>query len=478
MNTPPPMDTPNRAEFAERHFQDRRGTPWKPREYQRNSLNSTAARKLHCCGRDVGKTTEIEIMALWFLNHCPGEEMLIATQTENHLDPLMQRIARRIQSIPAFRARLVESRRSPSWFFRFDNGAMLWGRIAGPRGTNFQGMHVDWQIIDEAQELTDTAWNEILQAMNGEGHRWVYGVPNGLRNNFYRMATQPLVEFHHWPSSINPEFSAAKDAELLHLYGGQDSPGYTHRVLGLHGAPAHAVFNLDDYLACVDADAEFQHLHGRGNMPLRVPGGSGAAALLQPQPGTYFLGCDLGFARDPSEFVVYRNHPPHFSNVARIHLENVNYARQVQLIQELDAHYRFEGIGIDAGNNGRAVAHQLMELGPEWCEKIHAYEFGGTVELPELPDGSIPRRRTKELMTELLARRMAERTIRFPRLPDRESQYAAHTYEIGQHGHIVYQKGNDHLIDADRCAILRHHLHTAGPRRAARPPLPLTILTF
>ena len=27
-------------------------------------------------------------------------------------------------------------------------------------------------------------------------------------------------------------------------------------------------------------------------------------------------------------------------------------------------------------------------------------------------------------------------------------------------GQIVYDKGNDHLIDADRCAILRHYLDT------------------
>jgi hypothetical protein len=25
----------------------------------------------------------------------------------------------------------------------------LWGRLSGPRGVNFQGLHVDWQIVDE-----------------------------------------------------------------------------------------------------------------------------------------------------------------------------------------------------------------------------------------------------------------------------------------------------------------------------------------
>src|SRR5690606_29382770 len=142
---------------------------------------------------------------------------------------------------------IAEIKRTPSWMFRFTNGFVLWGRIAGPRGTNFQGMHVDWQIIDEAQEMTESAWAELLQALNGEGIRWVYGVPNGLRNTYYRMTQDQTAEQYNWPSSLNPVFTPAKDAELARLYGGRTSPGYIHRVLGQHGTPAHAVFHLDDY---------------------------------------------------------------------------------------------------------------------------------------------------------------------------------------------------------------------------------------
>ena len=53
----------DRAAFAEHLFHDRAGTPWRVRDYQRGSLNSQAARKVHCDGRDVGKTTEIEAIA-------------------------------------------------------------------------------------------------------------------------------------------------------------------------------------------------------------------------------------------------------------------------------------------------------------------------------------------------------------------------------------------------------------------------------
>ena len=448
-----------RERFAQEFVRDRDGQPWTVRDYQRASFESCAERKVHCDGRDVGKTSEIELMAAWAMIARPDSEMLIATQTENHLFPLMSRIARRFETTPAFANSLVEMRRSPSWYLRFSNGFVLWGRIAGPRGINFQGMHVHWQIIDEAQEMTDTAWGELFQALNGGGRRWVYGVPNGLRNTFYRMTTMPDTEQYNWPSAFNPEFTPAKDAELALLYGGRSSPGYVHRVLGQHGSPMHAVFSLDDYLECVDP--------GMGNVDYTLRETDLFTPPFEYAEGDYYLGCDLGYARDPSEFVVYRSVPPRLVNVLRLHLEGVNYARQLSILQELDRAYDFRGIGIDCGNNGRAIAHQLMALGSAWCEKVRAFEFGAAMDLETLPDGSVPRRRVKEYMTELLQRRLTEHTIIYPPSPDREQQYASHTYGVNAAGQIIYEKGNDHIIDADRCAVLRHYLDTVEDSGAA-----------
>ena len=446
-----------RAEFASNHILDAAGRPWTPRAYQLESLESFSPRKVHCDGRDVGKTAEIEIMAAWAMASRPDSEMLIATQCENHLFPLMQRVARRFETVPEFAADLIEVKRSPSWYLRFSNNFILWGRIAGPHGMNFQGLHVDWQIVDEAQEMTESAWGELYQALNGGGQRWVYGVPNGLRNTFYRMTQMLDVEQYNWASNLNPEFTREKDIELALLYGGKNSPGYLHRVLGQHGSPAHAVFDLDDYLACVDESIEVYDIALGEGAPFEPP---------SLPAGAYYMGCDLGYARDPSEFVVFRADPPHLVNVLRLHLEGVNYARQQEIIVALDEAYEFRSIGIDAGNNGRAVAHNLMALDDAWCAKVVSIEFGGTVELEPLPDGRPDRRPAKTFMTDLLHRQMRERTIVFPRLPDREAQYASHTYSIGAMGHIVYEKGNDHIIDADRCAAYVHYFDTTQFERA------------
>ena len=459
-----------REDFAASWLTDRMGQPWQVRPYQRDSLESRALRKVHCDGRDVGKTAEIEIIACWAMVACPDSEMMIATQCENHLFPLMNRLVRRFQTTHVFAPSLVEMRRSPSWHFRFSNNFVLWGRIAGPRGINFQGMHVDWQVVDEAQEMTETAWGELYQALNGGGWRWVYGVPNGLRNTFYRMTCMNDFEQYNWPSSLNPEFTPEKDAELARLYGGRNAPGYVHRVLGQHGEPAHAVFALDDYLACVDGSLN-------GTLCVLREGDSFAA----PEgiaPGRYYLGCDLGYARDPSEFMVYLDASPHLVNVLRVRLEGVNYTRQQDIIEELDRAYQFRRIGLDAGNNGRAVAHALMAQGRDWCAKVEAIEFGATLEVDVMPDGRPARRRAKEFMTELLQRRLAERTLVLPQDADREAQYASHTYTVNAQGQIVYAKGDDHIIDADRCALLAHYLDTREPMGVASVVLPMEVVLF
>ena len=391
-------------------------------------------------------------MALWASVACPNREMLVATQCENHLYPLMKRIVDRLGSVPEFAGNIVEIRRSPAWHIRCANGFVLWGRMAGPRGMNFQGMHVDWQVVDEAQEMTETSWGELYQALNGGGRRWVYGVPNGKRETFHRMTLDGEAEQYNWPSTLNPDFDEGKDRELVRLYGGKNSPGYIHRVLGQHGAPTYGVFDMDGYAGCVD--------DGSDAVVVSLEEGDDFSVPTSVSEGEYYLGCDLGYSRDPSEYVVYQAEGPYWIHRLRVHLEGVNYARQEEVIAELDEAYGFVGIGIDCGNSGRAVAHRLMQRGEDWCEKVRAYEFGSSIDLAPLPDGRVERRRIKEFMTELLQQRLMEGTMVLPRCPEREHQYASHTYSVGDSGRVVYEKGNDHIIDADRCALLRWYEET------------------
>lgn len=434
-----------RQRFAHTYLRDRDGGAWTPRAYQVRSLESRAARKVHCDGRDVGKTAEIEIIVPWAQVTMPNRQMLIATQCESHLSPLMYRILRVFEENRTFAGNVVFSRRSPSWHIRFTNGFELFGRIAGVRGINFQGMHVDWQIIDEAQSLTEDAWTNLLQTLNAGGLRWVYGVPNGLRNTFYRLTRDMRHEQYHWPSSLNPGFSPEKDAELAYLYGGRCSPGYLHNVCGVHGTPEHNVFDIERFQEAVDAGLPVVSRMIQHEDEVDMDAGD--------FEGPFFMGADLGFAQDPTELVVYALRRGVFVNVARFTMSHVDYTTQQRVIQRLDEVFDFVSVGIDNGHSGTAVTHNLMAVSGEWADKVVAVNFGSAA-LFSPTEGVCFRRYTKELLTELLIRRIHDGTIAFPDIAERHEQYAEHTYHTNLQGRVVYSKGNDHIIDADRCALM------------------------
>jgi len=447
------LEIQSRAWFAYRYLKDRDGRPWRVRAYQVPSLESRAARKVHCSGRDVGKTAEIEVLCAWASICMPMRQMLIATQHESNLTPLMRRLQALFERNEYLASNVLRIRQSPSWHLEFRNGFQIYARIAGPAGVNFQGMHVDWQLVDEAQNLTDDAWNQLYPALNAGGARWVYGVPNGMRNQFYRLSRNPAYEQYHWPSAFNPGFDDEKDREFQYLYGGKDAPGYVHNVLGLHGSPERGVFPLSRYVACVGNHAYFDvPVRSVSELPalrdLELP------CELDAAKASYYLGCDLGFAQDPSELVVYAEGGGRLFNLGRIHMENVDYATQQQVIERLDEVYDFAAIGIDSGHSGCAVAHNLIAIGPKWPGKIVQVPFGGAVAWDATADGIYAKRFVKELATEILIRLMGTGEIVFPPIAERMNQYAGHTYCIAPSGRMVFSKGNDHIIDADRCAIM------------------------
>lgn len=462
------MGLQSRRRFAHLCLKDRYGRPWTVRDYQARSLESRSLRKVHCSGRDVGKTAEIEVVCAWASICMPRRQILIATQHESNLTPLMRRLQTLFERNEHLAPNVLRIRQSPSWHFEFRNEFQIFARIAGPGGVNFQGMHTDWQLVDEAQNMSDEAWNQLYPALNAGGARWVYGVPNGLRNQFYRLSRNMKYEQYHWPSCLNPEFDGEKDREMQYLYGGKDSPGYIHNVLGLHGSPEHSVFDIKKYLTCV---RDIPHMHVVADSTEEIPKIERIALpeeLLDAEP-EFYLGCDLGFAQDPSELVVWAVAGEMLYNIGRIHLRHVDYSAQQQVIQMLDDQYGFTAVGIDSGHSGCAVGHNLMSISPQWAQKVVQVPFGGAVWW-DGAEGVAARRFVKELSTEILIRLMGSGQMVFPPIADRLQQYAGHTYCIAPSGRMVFAKGDDHIIDADRCAVIAIKRELLQPG-VAEPPL-------
>ncbi|HNT88389.1 MAG TPA: hypothetical protein PKL84_11040, partial [Candidatus Hydrogenedentes bacterium] len=366
--------------------------------------------------------------------------------------------------LPWFKRAIASDRKAPHRIVTFTNGHMLHIRHAGYQGVNFQGMHVDAHLVDEAAEMTEKQWRNLAQSLNEPGIRFVYGVPNGLLSTFYRISHDPGYEQYNWPSTLNPAFTPEKKAELEVLYGGLDSPGFVHNVLGKHGRPLHAVFSLD--LPCWKHPNISPHNLGTHDF---IPNSPDPINAWPESPENYpcYIGADLGFAQDPSIFTVYHEIDGTLVNFLNIGLSHVPYPVQQSILIALINNYSPEVIAIDAGHSGLAVGQALSATQPDIADKIELVNFASAVIWDNHGRALPVKRQVKELLTEILLRHMHDGTILFNNEPERFRQYAKHTFAYSPSGRIIYSKGDDHIIDADRLAVYAYH-------RAALRPIPET----
>jgi hypothetical protein len=123
----------------------------------------------------------------------------------------------------------------------------------------------------------------------------------------------------------------------------------------------------------------------------------------------------------------------------------------------IDRYYNPAGVGVDNGGNGLSVVQELTcldkyrPLGLK--DRIRGFNFGSSTAV-YLEDGKEVKKPTKEFMTSLISGCLQRREMILPITDqDIESQFTTHTY-ILKNGRIIYSKGNDHVVDSIRCAML------------------------
>jgi hypothetical protein len=431
------------------------------RNYQHESMVDPALRKLHQDGRDVGKTTEIEICMLHFALTQSGKECLLATQWQNNLAPTLERIIRTCQNHPQVAPRVRRITRSPFTRIEFVNGSLLMGKIAGNRGVNFQNTHVDFIAVDEAQNMLDCGWDELFPALNAGGMFYIYGVPNGLRNRYYQLSSDSGFKQYRWPSSLHPDFDEAKDEELARLYGGRDTPGYIHNVLGEHGSPAGSVFQFNHLERCVLPHSEL-YLQLTGDNPQSNDKLGRWLASMELADDRILLGMDVGYSQDPSVVSVWAVGGTDMDNwrlrsCGVLSMERIPYREQESILSRIMQQTSTEALACDRGGGGLAVLQSLAAGNSELASRITRAEdgelgvpFGGRLTLRQ--GGIETRHPIKRATTDLYVRLIQERRVRFGN-GARLEQLAGHTYSLSPRGEVLYSKGNDHIIDADRAML-------------------------
>jgi hypothetical protein len=188
-------------------------------------------------------------------------------------------------------------------------------------------------------------------------------------------------------------------------------------------------------------------------------------------PGLNRMGGDFGYSQDPTELLVKHIVGKEKIRIARLHMKHVTYDIQDQAFDALDDIYCLRDTisgGTDLGNAGSAVMHDLCGL-PQYRHKdyenrLKGFQFEGTTEnrdeegtpMVDAKNDKPVKITMKEFATDHLTRGIQRHTEVFPPDPDMITFYTGHTCTAGKHR--IYDKKNDHIIDADRAEELADKL--------------------
>lgn len=467
--------------WGESYLRNRDGSQRGFWPHQVEDLRCDSRNVIHLDGRDVGKSIVLTTDALHFAFTTRGGQGLIAAPHQGHLDTLIEEIEFQLDSNPDLMRSIAITKygkpkihRKPYFRLEFTNGAILYFRPAGAYGDAFRSLHVERVWVDEGAWLTEKAWKALRQCLKAGGKLRIYSTPNGLRNTtYYRLTMSSQFRVFRWPSWCNPNWSEDRENELLEFYGGHDTAGWQHEVAGEHGKPSYGAFNIEHLNLCRQEMPEYQKVTILGedlrDCETEEESYDRLEMLLNlmPQTGVFWIGGDLGYTNDPTEIVVFQEIEVGDRSVLklllRIHMEHVSYPHIAQTISLLERYFTPVGIGVDNGGNGLAVVQELLTLDKykalQLEGRLQGYDFGGMTTLA-VRDGREVKKRTKELMTSLISGALQRRQMTLPADDlEIEDQFTTHTYTLSN-GNIIYSKGNDHIIDAVRCAMLAHEQGT------------------
>ena len=393
---------------------------------------------VHECAAGVGKTYEIirYIIRTAILTD-GGSGLVTAPQFVQVLD-IVNAILKQCSLNKWLRKALVEHRKVPHHFMRFDSGASgfeIEFRPTGHDGEQLRGTHIDTFIImDEAVKAKNPMIFEELWGRGEPGCVYkLYSTPDGDRScEFYKAcrkaegkqeaATEEEgseiimdLDFKkfHWSKEMMPAPFWTPDRKKFYVnkYGSTDAPQYQRVILGNWGDPENSVFpwhtfqrllkDIPDYRVLkIMIDQSIDEVTVTGMKYVQGADGKYEEVILRSEtlyasgfdikeqiktffsntPGLKFCGADLGLSQDPSEIYVKLIFGNTHRLIARVQLKFVTYDQQAEAIDALDdvfdAGEMKLGWGIDFGNAGSALVN-IMQGQELYAKKLYTDRMTG-----------------------------------------------------------------------------------------------------
>jgi hypothetical protein len=232
----------------------------------------------------------------------------------------------------------------------------------------------------------------------------------------------------------------------------------------------------------------------------------------------FWAGMDIGFTIDPSEILVFVEYRPKANSSAtvlkllsRISMARMPHREQIQAIMHTIDFYRPKAFAMDKAGNGLTIFQEMSEhleafrAGrrselPEW---MHQYDLGVAVTAikgynfsekllvdfdpavevspfdttSEVVSKAGMKRNAKEYATDVLRELVDRQGIWLPWDDDLLKQFQGGTWasnrSMDAYGKRIFSRGNDHVLDAARMAVLGWSQHSIEEITRTRPPEPV-----
>ena len=463
-------------------LKNRDGSPRRFWPHQIEDLSCERSRIVHQDAADVGKTVALVADLVHFLITTSDQHGLVTAPISAQFAEIIKELEWQCDHNEILMAFVKEtSRRHGYYSITSHTGSVIDFRPAGRDGASYKSLHVHRVWADEAAGIESHAWHVLVHRLiKGEGRMRAYSYPDGRRDTEYFKATQSSSWMvFHFPMSCRPDWSPKLKQQMIEEHGGSDSPEYQHMVDGVHGIPSHAAFNINNFHACqqrIDGyqivtmrSDEFGGLEGDAEIVDRVSLLLGG--LFRQKPGPMWMGVDPAYTSDPCALTIWHEDGAGvLMRTARVHLEGLTHPVKTRVVAELDRRFSFAGIGLDNGGDGLSIVDDLVQRDefndlPNRKHRIRGFYFQGNIAIGTDESGTPITRNIKEHSTRLMNEAMQWRTAIWPKgeIADEtgsmefdietERQFITQTYTTsGQR--IIYSKGFDHIIDADRVAFL------------------------
>ena len=454
-------------------FWSRAGESWRCKPSQEDMLLDESDSVSERAGRGIGKT---EGEASKRLQTClleANKESLITTPRKAHIAPLMDRLINKIGADEFLNSCLVQKRSSPVYMYKFSNGHILHGRIAGSSGgESVLSLHVDYATIDEGQLYLKKETEQLQGVFKPKCKIRVIGVPNGIRSSYlFQACNDDKYSHHHFKKSDDPFWTEREKERLLKIYGGENSQIWKNQVDGEFGLPAKKGFMNWEGCLIKLSDYQVSALNDEGGIKT-VENLIGDLSLSEPKdkPEKARISFDYGYSPDPSIVGIWLYYQGIPRLAGKIIMTSIAPSKQTAVLDHLARYFDAEIISGDAGGAGLSILLDLKDDAKFQNKnyKVIPVMFGANIEIGE--DGRVIKDKSerenqktfkfaiKEFSSMKLQEKFNKKTIELPQNDyDLERELDEATRIVTERGDIKYI-GTDHYLDMMRCLVLTDFL--------------------